>query len=227
MSDKIFELGNLEGVPDNAANRETLGLFVCIGPTRPSGLEEIHNRYSKLNFTGQPGTASEIYFSLLFHLPKIEWSIAKIDEWIEVSPSHREYYERTTSTKQALESTIKTGLASAAQSVADFELMSHDVRKYKEILEYFQSKDENVLKSMFIDQVDIHTDLSNQPIALRTIVSRWPTIIADFMRINDNDTEPDKIAKDYDISKAEAVVLATKNKLYQKWKKLFGDAAKE
>jgi crotonobetainyl-CoA:carnitine CoA-transferase CaiB-like acyl-CoA transferase len=36
---------------------------------------------------------------------------------------------------------------------------------YKEILGYFARKDEHALKAMFIDQVDVHTDLPGQPIA--------------------------------------------------------------
>lgn len=80
---------------------------------------------------------------------------------------------------------------------------------------------------MFVDQVDIYTDLPGQPIALRTIVSRWPTIIADFLRLNDKDVDTDKISKEYDISKAEAVILATKNRLYKQWKEIFSRAAKD
>jgi hypothetical protein len=231
MVDKIFELGARKGVPgipsDLVDKDYPLGRYLCVGPTELPGVEETQNRYSNLNFTGPPGTASEIYFNLVYMLPKLEWFVQKADEWIEVSPTHKEYYERTMTTKQMLESTIKTGLVSAAQSVADFELLSHDIRKYKEILGYFQSKDENLLRSMFVDQVDVHTDLPGQPIALRTIVSRWPTIIADFMRLKDDDTDPNKFWKTLDISKAEAVILATKNKLYVQWKRLFGDAAKE
>jgi len=232
MVDKrIFELGARKGVPgipsDLVDKDYPLGRFLCVGPTELPGIEETQNRYSNLNFTGPPGTASEIYFSLVYMLPKLEWFVQKADEWIEVSPTHKEYYERTMTTKQMLESTIKTGLVSAAQSVADFELLSHDIRKYKEILTYFQSRDKNVLKSMFVDQVDVHTDIPGQPIALRTIVGRWPTIIADFMRLEDEDIDQDKIEKKYEISKAEAVILATKNRLYVQWKDMFGSAAKE
>ncbi len=235
MVDKpIFELGWDEitegvmlGIPDNGNDPSTLGKFVCIGPTKKPTIEDVQNRYHNLNFTGPPGSASAIYFSLVFLLPKWGWVVEKADEWIEVSPTHKEYYDRTMATKQMLESTIKTGLTSAAQAVADFELMSHDIRKYKEILTYFHKKDEHVLRSMFIDQVDIHTDLPGQPIALRTVVGRWPTIIADFMRLSDGDAEPKNIAKKLNISKAEAVILATKNRLYKQWKNLFEKAAKQ
>jgi len=226
MSEEIFELGAEPGIPSNV-DKPTLGAFLCAGPTRTPGEEEKANQIADLNFTGKPGTASALYYSLVFQLPKWGWNVEKADEWIEVSPTHKEYYERTIATKQMLESTIKTGLTSAAQAVADFELMNHDLRKYKEILRYFAKKDEHSLKAMFIDQVDVHTDLPGQPISMRTIASRWPTIIADFIRLTDEDIEPDKIAKKLDISKAEAVILATKNKLYKQWKDLFGKTAQE
>jgi len=80
---------------------------------------------------------------------------------------------------------------------------------------------------MFIDYVDVHTDLPGQPISLRTSAVRWPTIIADFIKLTDEDLDPDQIAKKLNISKAEAVILTTKNKLYKQWKDLFGKTAKE
>ena len=221
MDKDIFELGELVNVKD-----PTLGLFLCSGPTKPPGVEGAVNQTTELNFTGKPGEASSIYYSLFFQLPKWGWNVVKVDEWIEVSPTHREYYDRTASTKQMLESTIKTGLAAAAQSVADYELIAHDLRKYKEVLSYFAEGDEHVLRSMFVDQVDIHTDMPGQPLSMRAIAPRWPTIIADFLSLTDEDTDIDKVVKKINISRAEAVILVTKNKLYMEWKKLFLDAAK-
>jgi hypothetical protein len=222
MDKPIFELGSENGIAVNLL-QPTLGLFVCSGPVKPPGLEEYADQNVELNFTGKPGTASALYYSLFYQLPKWDWYVVKVDEWIEVSPTHREYYERTMATKQMLESTIKTGLTSAAQAVADFELMNHDLRKYKEILNYFAKNDEHSLKAMFVDQVDIHTDVS----MVRTIASRWPTIISDFQRLTDEDVDPEEISKKYNVSRAEGVILTTKNKLYKQWKELFGEAVKE
>jgi hypothetical protein len=221
MDKPIFELKDIVNV-----KKPTLGLYLCSGPQKPPGVEEIVNQAIELNFTGKPGEASSLYYSLFFQLPKWGWYVAKVDEWIEVSPTHREYYERTAATKQMLESTIKTGLATAAQSVADYELMAHDLRKYKEILSYFAEGDEHVLRSMFVDQVDVHTDMPGQALSMRAIAPRWPTIIADFLSLIDDDTDIDKVSKKINISRAEAVILVTKNKLYIEWKKLFLDAAK-
>ncbi|MEM5778236.1 MAG: hypothetical protein QXD43_02440 [Candidatus Aenigmatarchaeota archaeon] len=216
----IFELSSIANV-----NEPTLGYYVCITPVAPPGIEESDNKGISINYTGKPGEASAIYYALFIQLQKWGWSVAKADEWIEVSPTHKEYYERTMATKQMLESTIKTGLTSAAQAVADYELMSHDLRKYKEILGYFNKKDEHSLKAMFVDQVDIHTDMPGQPLSMRSIAPRWPTIIADFMSLKDEDDKPEEIQKKLNISKAEAVILATKNKLYKNWKKMFREVA--
>lgn len=83
--------------------------------------------------------------------------------------------------------------------------------------------DNHSLKAVFIDQVDMHT---GEGISMRSIVSRWPTLITDFMRMKDEDMDPDKVKDTLDVSKAEAVVLITKNKLYQEWKNLFGPEIK-
>lgn len=83
--------------------------------------------------------------------------------------------------------------------------------------------DNHSLKAVFIDQVDMHT---GDGISMRSIVSRWPTLITDFMRMGDDDMEPDKVMDKLQVSKAEAVVLVTKNRLYQEWKTLFGPEIK-
>ncbi|MBI2579846.1 MAG: hypothetical protein HYW27_03015 [Candidatus Aenigmarchaeota archaeon] len=81
-----------------------------------------------------------------------------------------------------------------------------------------KSMDNHSLKAVFVDQVDMHT---GEGISMRSIVSRWPTLITDFMRMEDKELKAEEVMKALDVSKAEAVVLMTKNKLYQEWKKLF------
>lgn len=205
------------GVLASGSKSKELGKFVCVTPHSTLG----SNQYLSINFTGPPGSASALYDSLFFWMLKQDWNVEKLDEDIEVSPTHAQYYQLTLAQKQALEGTIKTGLASAAQAVADFELINHDLRKYKEILDYFTHKDEHSLKAMFIDQVDIHT---GEGVSMRSIVGRWPTIIHDFMRVKE---EKDLDAKKLGVSQAEVVILKTKFRLYQEWKTLFGQAAKE
>jgi hypothetical protein len=222
---EIFDLTKIASLDE--PNLPNFGYYVCILPTQPPTIEESDNKGISINYTGKPGTASSIYYALFIQLGKWGWQVAKADETIEVSPTHKEYYERTVATKQMLESTIKTGLASAAQSVADYEFMSHDLRKYKEILGYFNAKDEHSLKAMFVDQVDVHTDSAGQPVSMRSIAPRWPTIIADFMRLSDEDVDIKKVQDKLGISKAEAVILVTKNKLYKNWKEFFKKTAME
>lgn len=185
-----------------------LGHCVAFGPLEG---------HTKLDFTGPPGTSSSIYFSLVFQLPKWEMKVAKFDEAIEVTPVHAQYYQLTTKQKEELENKIKTGLGQVAQSISDYELLRHDARKYQEFLNYFEGKDEHSLKAVFIDQVDMHTG----DVAMRNIVQRWPTLIHDFQRLTDEDLEVDKVKERLKVSKAEAIVLITKNKLYQEWKRLF------
>lgn len=227
MVDKpIFEIGTglkdsvplSPGLPHTGPNNPFLGKMLVVTPHPERG----SNQFINLNFTGPPGSCSGLYYSLVFQFGKWNFNVVKVDEWIEVSPEYGKYYQETMAQKQALEATIKTGLSSAAQAVADYELLNHDLRKYKEILEYFRQKTEHSLKAMFIDQVDIHT---GDGISMRSIVSRWPTIISDFIKLKDEDDDPDKIAKRLDVSKAEGVILTTKNKLYKEWKTIFKQVA--
>jgi len=222
----IFALdGGKPGIPPNGKpNGKDLGKYLLAGPDGPPGSNTSNNQTIELNFTGTPGTASALYYSLVFQLPKWGFNVIKADEWIEVSPTHQEYYQRTISTKKQLEGIIKEGLASATAAVADYELLKHDLRKYEDILNYFNEEDEHSLKAMFIDQVDVHT---GEGISMRSIAPRWPTLISDFMKLTDEDIEVDKIAKKLNISRAEAVILSTKNRLYKVWKKKILDVARE
>jgi len=185
-----------------------------------------------LDFTAPMGKVSGVFFGIVFQLPKWGFERIQIEEAMDVSPVFQQYYQLTIRQKQEMEGIIKSSLASIATTLSDLELLKHDLRKYKEFMDYFRKLDfgkekkdektrmegEQSLKAVFIDQVDVHTDLPNTPIALRSIVARWPTIIADFMRLKDEDSDPEKIKKDYNVSEAEAVVLSTKNKLYVEWR---------
>lgn len=174
--------------------------------------------HTSLNLTSTPGAVSAVYYSLVFQLGRMDFKVYKVDEAIEVSPVHAQYYQLTMKQKEELEARIKAGLASAAQAVSDYELLKHDERKYLEFKHYFEAKDEHALRAVFIDQVDVHT---GEGISMRSIVARWPTLIADFMKLKDDDTDPDKVKDRLKISKAEAIVLVTKNKLYKEWKGIF------
>jgi hypothetical protein len=204
------------------------------------------NTIGYYDFTGPMGSATGAYYGIVFQLPKWGFDRVKIDESIEVSPVFADYYRLTIEQKRALFSQIEEGLTRISAAVTGLDLILHDMRKYKEFLDYFEEiekgkklikegkveegeklriKGEQTLKSIFIDQVDVHT---GEGVALKLIAPRWPTIIADFMRLSDEDIYPKKIAEKYKVSEAEGVVLATKNKLYQEWRdKLFFPTIKQ
>jgi len=191
-----------------------------------------------LDFTTKVGKCSGVFYGIVFHLPKIGFDRHKIEEAIEVSPVFQQYYQLTIQQKAQLEAQIKQGLASIATAVSDLELVDHDKRKYQEFIDYFTMIDkgkemlkekkkegeelvkrgDQSLRAIFVDEVDSHTDLPNTPIALRSIVTRWPTVIAEFMKLTDEDIDPTKIHVKYNVSEAEGVILATKNRLYVEWK---------
>ena len=93
--------------------------------------------HTSINITTPPGMTTGIMISLLFQLGKWEYlKRVKVDEWIEVNPAFSDYYQRAMRQKEEMEARIKSGLASAAQAVADMELLKHDQRKYREFLDY-------------------------------------------------------------------------------------------
>lgn len=183
------------------------------------------------------GKADGIFFGLLYLMRRKGFDVHKVSEWIEISPVHPQYYQLTIQQKQTLENQIKTALAGVQTAISDYELLFHDWRRYKEYLDYFNKieeakkekdeekmrENERILRSIFVDQVDVHT---GEGVALKLIVPRWPTIIVDFMRLSDEDTDPKKIAKKYEFSEVEGLVLSVKNKLYLKWRDFFYNTVK-
>ncbi len=172
-----------------------------------------------LDFTGLRGSAIGIYYGLVFQLPKWAYTVKKVDEWMEVTPEY-EYYRMTIAQKQQLEQSIKTGLTSAAQAVADYELLGHDFRRYREMVDYFKKarEDEHVLRSLFVDRVDSFT---GEGYSMITMTRRWPTIITDFIRMKEEWYDKNQIRRELDVSDAEATVLKTKNQLFRQWKDQF------
>lgn len=178
------------------------------------------------DFTGPRGSGPNVYYSYVFQLPKWGFNVKKVDEWVEVTPEFAEYYQITMEQKRKLMESIKSGLAEATKAVADYELMAHDVRRYREILDYFKkgSKDEHVIRSLFVDRVDAFT---GEGYSMVTMAKRWPTIISDFIRMKEEWTDVNKIRQELDVSQAEATVLKTKNELFKEWKTMFLPAIKE
>jgi len=189
-----------------------VGKIVCVPPL---GQDE------KFNFTLHKGKGADLWYSFLSNLDKKGYQIVKVNENLEVSPVDAGYYNLTQKQKEEMEMKIKQGLASVAQAVSDFELIAHDVRKYKEFLKMIKEDDEHSLRAIFIDEVDISTGNNS----IKGIVVRWPTLISDFMTLGEkmpDETDINKIKEELKISRAEAVLLSTKQKLYNNWKKIFG-----
>ena len=177
-----------------------------------------------INPTTPMGHGNLLYAKLTYTMPKYWYNLEKVDEWIVASPSYPEVYGRIIAKKRELEGQIKAGLASAAQAVADFELLKHDERKYREILDYFKAgqKDEHILRALFVDRVDAHT---GEGYSMISMTKRWPTIITDFLRMGTVEKKyrslPGKVRDKLEISEAEATVLKTKDKLFEEWRTEF------
>lgn len=194
------------------------------------------NQQVHLEYTGPVGLGTKAYYGITSQLEKLGFVRFKINEWMFVSPVNKPYYDLTIAQRDQLALQVKQHLASIANAVSELELAKHDLRKYKEFVDIFEKlekgkkliregkKDEGkkllleanqTLRAIFIDQVDIHT---GEGVSLRSIAVRWPTIISDFMKLDDEDVDPSSIAKKLKVSEAEGVVLATKNKLFLEWK---------
>ncbi len=187
------------------------------------------NQNTRLNLTSNIGGCSGLYWSLIFQLSKWGYVMKKIEESMDVSPVYAEAYNLTVEQKHKLEAQIKQGLASAAQAVADYELLKHDLRKYKEIMDFLKESkakdksDDHILRSMFIDRVDAFV---GDQFAMINMVKRWPTIIADFIRLpkyvaEADQSDVDKIRDGLKVTIAEANVLKSKNTLFKKWRESF------
>jgi len=186
-----------------------------------------------LDLTVPFGQGSSMIAGLAFQLGRWGYESTKMYEAIEVSPQFTEYYNKVITEKSRIGTEIKNGFMSVSKAVEDFELLDHDIRKYQEYLDYFQEwkkaeeandKEEekkamHTIRAMFVDTIDIHT---GEGVSMRSIAPRWSTIIADFLALSDEEDTPDKIQKKIGITKAEAVILTTKNKLFKEWRdKLF------
>lgn len=178
-----------------------------------------------LDFTGPMGKCTNMYWSYVFQMSKWAYNIKKVSESVEISPSHAEAYNLFIGQRQKIEGQIKQGLTSAMQSVTDYELLAHDARRYKEILDYFEKGrgDEHVLRSLFVDRVDAHM---GEGYSMITMAKRWPTIITDFIRMGqekykDGEWNAERVSHELDVNQAEATVLLTKDRLFKEWKKLF------
>lgn len=196
----------------------------CANDTSMGWIHKSPNVDFRFNPTVLVPTITEFLMTFVNQLAnRWEFRVLKVSEFIESSTTHP-YFQGLIKQKHELIRQVKEGLAHVDRAISDVELLAHDARRYREILKFFAEEDEHSLKAMFIDQVDVHLP---EGVSLRSIAPRWPTIIADFQELSDKEYKVDKIMKKIEVNKAEAVVLATKVRLYKKWKDYFGKEVKD
>ncbi len=153
-----------------------------------------------VNTTGSLGFINGIYYGTMFEAAKDGFKSAKIKDSVYVNPIHKGFFDLILGQKEQLEQKIKQGLVGISQSIADLELVEHDIRvykQYKEYLDMLDSDDEDErrkaelsLKTIFVDQVDFHVGSQGGqggPGRLSMAFMRnnniMPTIVDDFMEI--------------------------------------------
>lgn len=194
------------------------------------------NQQISINPTGFPGFISKVYFGTIFEIKKDKYNVEKVNEAIDVSPEHQQYWQITLAQKEALEQKIKQALMGISSSIADLELVKTDLERYEEFLNWIkdlESDDEKkrkeamlVLKSFFVDQVDYYAGgggaegpgrLSMAFMRNRNIM---PTIVQDFMMMESEGDlkEGGKLAH---LPEVEKQVLRTKWKAFEDWLEVF------
>ncbi len=177
-----------------------------------------------LETIGPLGTWTDLYWGTVSYLLNMEFNFRKVDEWVEISPVHKGFYDLVMSQRQALESKVKGAIDEIIKQSGDLELLEHDLRRYREFKDYFDNNDEHSLKAIFIDQVDYYTG-EGAPGRLSMVFFQqqniFPTIIQDFYEMrSEEDLEKGRLGR---LPKVEKDVLRTKWRAYQEWKRMFRD----
>ncbi len=194
------------------------------------------NQKISINVTGYPGYITKCYFGLTFALGKDKFKIEKINESIDVSPEHQQYWQITLAQKEALEQKLKQTLMAISSSISDLELVRTDLERYEEFLKWIEdakSNDPNrarqaqlVLKSFFVDQVDYYAGGGGAegPGRLSMAFMRnrgiMPTVVQDFMAM-EGIQDIEEGGKLSHIPEVEKQVLRSKWKAYEDWLRIF------
>lgn len=199
-----------------------------------------------VNTTGMLGFISGIYYGLLFEVRKAGYDVVKASDVVYVNPVNKPFYDLVISQKEQLEQKIKQGLIGISQSVADLELVEHDLRLYEEYEQYIDDLDsedpkkvrdaEMHLKTIFVEQVDYHVGSQGQQSGPGRISMAFlrnnnimPTIVDDFFAINSvDDFKSDSENKHIRfLPTVEKRMLEVKYMSYLKWLEMFKKSVKE
>ena len=172
----------------------------------------------KLGIKGAPGFPTGIYFKIIGLLKAFGFTVKKYKDWIEINPRSN-LFQETMQKKQAIEQSVARVLSTMSDMRRDIELIKHDLRKFEQVLDHFEQKKLDSLKSDFVDLVDSQT-----PSGMHKLVSsgKFPTLVIDFFKI-ENDEDIDKLK----ISESEKGLLKTKWMLFQEWLDKYSTAVKE
>ncbi len=191
-----------------------------------------------LNPTGVGGFTQNMFYGMSFELGKDAWQRVKGDEWIETGHANPEYHQMILGQKATYEDKMKQGLAGISQSVADLELLEHDVRKYEEYKGYLEDIDSDdpkkarsgtfAIKTIFVDQVDFHAGGGGQgagrlSLAFMRNNNIMPTIVNDFLMM-ESLADIREGGKFVNMADVEKKMLESKWTLYDHWLKVFRSA---
>ncbi len=190
------------------------------------------------NPTTTPGKFSSFWLTLTIPPAHAGAIVKRVKEEFWITPMYQKYYNLIIHQKEQLETKIKQALVSISQSIADLELLEHDLRKYQEYAQYlddYHSNDEKkkrvaerFLKMIFVEQVDYHVGSTGQgpgrfSMAFLRNNNIIPTIVDDFLEIHSLE-DIDKLKGK--ISGAERHILLTKYKAFEEWLRLFENAVR-
>jgi len=239
---------------DHNIRNENYSPSKIFGPTGKlkgyAWLTQPYEGYGNIVYVTTPGKSRTVFNNLLDWLTYDKWKNYVFDKWIEIRPSHTKMYQSVIGQKYDLQARIKQALVSISQSVADLELLEHDIRKYEEFEGYLDGmekdtsnlkKDEKkkaeqekkfsemAIKTVFVDQVDYHSGGTGQgPGRLSMAFMRnnniMPTIVDDFMIMRNPDDLENGTLKN--ISTVEKNMLRVKWKAYQSWLNSFKSEVK-
>ncbi|MFB6144780.1 MAG: multiprotein-bridging factor 1 family protein [Candidatus Nanohaloarchaea archaeon] len=158
-----------------------------------------------------------------------DYSVAKTEEKIFVSPQsnmHTEFTQR----KQQAEQNIRQTMSNLSELKKQKHMLEHDIRKLRSRVEALRDGDETQLKGDFVELVDGAGGgrQGGDEASLKTLRDNdiYPSIVADFNEMNSlDDLKPKSeggTGKLADLPENVKAILKKKYTMYEKWKDLYG-----